>query len=160
MSDRKTIPRSILIKLIKKRGSVKCEICENYRDGQIDDFDDIIHKDGDRTNDSPDNLQLLCRSCHRFYDFYIKVFDNNIKSIEYEREQLTTNEKNLKLPFEQRKKEFIYMEQRPPDEYLKDEIREGRATLDNLFKQRPEIKKRFFGKRFTQWRRGESVSMD
>jgi HNH endonuclease len=157
MGKRKNISRSTLIKLIKKRGSIKCEMCENRGDGIVRDFDEISHKDGNPENNSPDNLQLVCHSCHRYYDFFIKAGKKNAESIKLESEILKNEENKLKLPIEQRESQYIFFKQRPPDEYLIEEIKKSRDSLAKLLKEQGEIKDRFFGERFTKWRNGESV---
>jgi 5-methylcytosine-specific restriction endonuclease McrA len=57
--------------LIKKRGN-KCESCgfETWLDFPI--TLEIHHIDGDKTNNSEDNLQLLCPNCHSVTDNWRK----------------------------------------------------------------------------------------
>ena len=58
--------------LIKARGH-KCELCqgETWLNGPIPL--EIHHIDADRTNNSYDNLQLLCCNCHALTDSYCKA---------------------------------------------------------------------------------------
>ncbi len=53
--------------IIQKRGH-QCEKCTNskWQDKLIPL--ELHHKDGDRTNNSEENLQLLCRNCHAITD--------------------------------------------------------------------------------------------
>ena len=57
--------------LIKKRGN-KCESCglETWLDFPI--TLEVHHIDGDKTNNSEDNLQLLCPNCHSVTDNWRK----------------------------------------------------------------------------------------
>jgi len=157
-NNRKPIPRKKFMELIKKRGSVKCEMCENRKDGQVDDFDHISHKDGDRTNDSPSNLQLLCRKCHRYYDYYIKVEHAHLHDeIRYAR-SIQELQNQLKLPINKRDKtEITY--RAPTDRELKANIKTKAEMLTHSYEEGKKVKPRFFGERFTQWRKGETVNV-
>ena len=54
----KPIPRSLTVQLIKTHG-ILCQNCK------MNEFDDIHHIDKDPSNNSFDNLMLLCFKCHR-----------------------------------------------------------------------------------------------
>ena len=56
-------PDRIKVHLIKERGH-QCENCNNtdWMDKQI--ILELDHIDGDRTNNDPSNLRLLCPNCH------------------------------------------------------------------------------------------------
>jgi len=58
MGPRKSIPRTLIIQLIKTHG-VLCQSCRNR------EFEEIHHIDGDRSNNAFDNLMLQCLPCHR-----------------------------------------------------------------------------------------------
>lgn len=57
--------------LIKKRGNI-CECCELKRWNKMTIKLEIHHIDGDRTNNSYGNLQLLCPNCHSMTDTWRK----------------------------------------------------------------------------------------
>lgn len=57
--------------LIKERGH-KCEKCKNAEWlGELISLE-VHHIDGDKTNNSIENLQLLCPNCHSYTDNYRK----------------------------------------------------------------------------------------
>jgi hypothetical protein len=58
---------SVKRQLLKVRGN-QCELCrlESWRDRPI--VVELHHIDGDRTNNVPENLQLLCPNCHSVTD--------------------------------------------------------------------------------------------
>lgn len=60
---------SIKPHLIKERGHI-CEECglEKWLGRPIPI--ELHHKDGDRTNNDPENLSLICPNCHTFTDNY------------------------------------------------------------------------------------------
>ena len=58
MGPRKSIPRTLLIQLIKAHG-ILCQSCRNR------EFEEIHYIDGDRNNNAFDNLMLQCLPCHR-----------------------------------------------------------------------------------------------
>ena len=58
MGTRKSIPRILLIQLIKTYG-IFCQTCRDR------EFEEIHHIDGDRSNNAFDNLMLQCVPCHR-----------------------------------------------------------------------------------------------
>lgn len=55
--------------LIKKRGNI-CEVCKNSHWLEKPIIFDVHHKNGDRTNNNEDNLQVLCPNCHSFTDTF------------------------------------------------------------------------------------------
>ena len=55
--------------LIAARGH-RCEQCKNTEWMQYPIPLEVHHKDGDRTNNSPENLSLLCPNCHSLTDNY------------------------------------------------------------------------------------------
>lgn len=55
--------------LIQKRGH-KCELCSKKSWLKRPIPLEVHHKDGDRTNNEYDNLQLLCPNCHAQTDNY------------------------------------------------------------------------------------------
>jgi HNH endonuclease len=58
MGPRKSIPRTLLIQLVKTHG-ILCQSCRNR------EFEEIHHIDGDRSNNAFDNLMLQCLPCHK-----------------------------------------------------------------------------------------------
>lgn len=62
---------SILLRLLEKeRGYRKCEICQNeFWNGKPIPLE-IHHIDGDHSNKSPDNIQMVCPNCHTQTDNY------------------------------------------------------------------------------------------
>lgn len=60
-------PESLKKHLIRMRGH-RCEKCfsEKWFDARI--TLEIHHVNGDRTNNAPENLQLLCPNCHSYTD--------------------------------------------------------------------------------------------
>ena len=57
--------------LIVERGR-KCECCKSDSWMEKPIKIELHHIDGDRTNNSKDNLQLLCPNCHAYTDSYCK----------------------------------------------------------------------------------------
>jgi hypothetical protein len=157
MSNRKAIPRTVLIELIKKRG-VKCEMCEACNDGILNDFDEISHKDEDPSNNSLDNLQLLCKMCHYWYHYQMKVERKKEKDVQYDRDLLKENEDELKVPFEQRKKAHhtLWAEVRLTDEQLIDQMNYLRNDLNKGVKEQLILRKDI-KKELVLWRRGDKV---
>lgn len=63
--------------IIRIRGNI-CEKCKNTHWLDLPIKLEIHHKDGDRTNNEIDNLELLCPNCHSFTDNWR---GKNLKSI-------------------------------------------------------------------------------
>ena len=74
----------LLPHLIKLRGR-KCECCNNTNWLGHPINLEVHHKDGDKTNNSLDNLQLLCPNCHSYTDNY---GSKNIKHPQVSHEEL------------------------------------------------------------------------
>jgi predicted HNH restriction endonuclease len=55
---------------IRKEKCYKCEICDWKEEPGILE---IHHKDGNPTNRSEDNLQLVCPNCHKMHHFRTKT---------------------------------------------------------------------------------------
>jgi len=62
-----TKSQSLKPHLIKERG-LKCQNCDLTRWLDEDIILEVHHIDGDRTNNTKDNLQLLCPNCHAVTD--------------------------------------------------------------------------------------------
>lgn len=62
-----THTRSVKKQLIKTRGH-KCEDCDRTQWKGADIPLEIHHVDGDKTNNTYDNLQLMCPNCHAMTD--------------------------------------------------------------------------------------------
>lgn len=62
-------PNRLTQGLILKRGH-KCECCGNTKWLDKEIPLEVHHIDGDKTNNSPDNLVLLCPNCHSLTDNY------------------------------------------------------------------------------------------
>jgi hypothetical protein len=73
LKDWKDYSRGVNLKphLIKERGH-KCEECKNVK--WLDELIslEVHHVDGNKTNNSIKNLQLLCPNCHSYTDNYRK----------------------------------------------------------------------------------------
>lgn len=61
--------------LIELRGH-QCENCKNFLWFEHPITLEVHHKDGDKTNNSLDNLQLLCPNCHSLTDNWRKHKNN------------------------------------------------------------------------------------
>ena len=58
---------------IRERDGYTCQICGATENGTNDYELDIHHKDGNRFNNSEDNLVTLCRSCHRIAEVNLRA---------------------------------------------------------------------------------------
>ena len=64
---------------LKFRGT-ECEICSHrpmFR-GSLD----VHHRDGDKKNDDPSNLQTLCATCHREMEAFLREVGGNSEKAE------------------------------------------------------------------------------
>ncbi len=59
---------------LKYRGK-ECEMCEYTP--MFSRSLDVHHRDGDKTNNDPDNLMTLCATCHREMEAIISECDGN-----------------------------------------------------------------------------------
>ena len=70
---------------LKFRGH-SCEYCD--RKPMFRRSLDVHHRDGDKTNNDPDNLTTICATCHRELEGFLHQFDGDVDKAESMLERL------------------------------------------------------------------------